>query len=70
MNIKVTCSRCEKEIDGIESSDFTGGFYRVSTGYWKKYAKNDEEILCDNCMQVDVRYVKDYGYIAKPRKMK
>ena len=69
MNIKVTCSRCEKEIDGIESSDFTGGFYRLN-GDWKKYSNPDETILCDNCMQVDVRYVKDYGYIAKPRKMK
>lgn len=70
MNIKVTCSRCNSEIDGIESNDFTSGFYRVNEGLWKKYSNKDEDILCDNCMQVDVRYVKDYGYIAKPRKTK
>lgn len=68
--LKVTCSRCKKEIEGIESHEFTGGFYRVDEGYWKKYANFDENILCDDCMQVDVRYVKDYGYIAKPRKNK
>lgn len=56
----VTCDRCKNKIKGIESIDCTGGFYKASK-YWSKFMNDGENILCDNCMFQDERYIKIYG---------
>lgn len=61
MQVTVQCSRCKKAVDGLENAQYTGGFYRVETGYWQRFAQAGETILCDNCMQISPEYKKIYG---------
>lgn len=63
MKVNVDCSRCGKNIDGDYSPSVTAGFYDVSEGPWAKYAQEDEETLCDNCMWNDAGYQRDYGNV-------
>lgn len=62
--MKLKCDRCNQLIDGnveeIPSANIpcrcTEGYYDVSEGYWKTFARNNEKIICDNCMHSDLRY--------------
>ena len=57
-SVTVICDRCEKTVHGIENDLGTAGFYRRSG--WGKYMNADEDILCDECMQSDERYLEVY----------
>ena len=58
-----TCDRCGKKFEGDEDENMTSGFYYVHRGYWSKYARPYETVLCDECMWADPAYIKDYGYM-------
>ena len=61
-SVTIQCDRCSNVINGIETPEFTGGFYKVKTGgCWDFLAKNDESILCDTCVHSDEKYKKQYG---------
>ena len=61
-HVTEVCSRCGKAVNGLEEPGVgTGGFYRVATGVWSKYAQPGESILCDECMGVGPIYRVDYG---------
>lgn len=55
------CDRCRKKFEGDEGPGFTAGFYYVNEGYWSKYARPFETVLCDECMWNDPGYTADYG---------
>lgn len=57
----VHCDRCKKAVEGDWSERFTSGFYDVSSGYWAKYARPYETVVCDQCMWCDARFIADYG---------
>jgi hypothetical protein len=59
-NVIIKCDRCKQDIEGLQTEDFTGGFYRTE-GYWSKFANEGEKIVCDNCMFNDARYILVYG---------
>lgn len=62
--VTVICERCEKIVEGLESDIGTAGFYRASG--WAKYMDDDEQIVCDECMQSDPRYLADYPPALSP----
>lgn len=55
---RVQCSRCRRMVDGARSEVATAGFYDAAG--WAKYADPGEEIICDECMFADSRYLADY----------
>jgi len=59
-NITITCDRCGKVVNGIFDDTLgrviTGGYYDVSDGYWKQFARWEEENICDDCMHSDPKY--------------
>jgi hypothetical protein len=55
------CDRCKKKFEGDEGDTFTAGFYYVTSGYWAKYARPYETVICDCCMWCDPKYIADYG---------
>jgi hypothetical protein len=57
----VHCDRCKKSVEGDWSDRFTCGFYDVSGGYWAKYARPYETLVCDCCMWCSPEYIADYG---------
>lgn len=57
--VKIKCDRCNKEVDGIETDTGTVGFYRLS-GCWAEYKRNEEEAICDECMWIDPKYIRNY----------
>jgi hypothetical protein len=57
----VHCDRCKKNVEGDWSDRFTCGFYDVSEGYWAKYARPYETLVCDCCMWCSPEYIADYG---------
>lgn len=60
--ITVICSRCKEVLrDVIKTDTFTGGYYEVHKGYWSKFAKPGEQILCDACMFKDEGYIEEFG---------
>lgn len=65
-DIKITCDRCGKLVDGIidickdTGVTVTGGYYLVAEGNWKEFQRGDEEYVCDDCMHVDPKYKKLY----------
>jgi len=61
--IVVKCDRCGNQIEGAESECGTCGFYVLNNSLWGKYSKNNEVILCDNCMWKDDHYREDYPHI-------
>ena len=66
MKVTITCDRCKKEVNGLESENFTAGFYNVSRGScWNEYGNSGENRICDKCMWTDPRYLKDYPYVNK-----
>lgn len=62
--ITITCDRCGKVINGgIDEHNgitITAGYYDVAKGYWSKFARWEEEFICDLCMHSDPKYVKSY----------
>ena len=56
--VTVICERCEKTVEALESNLGTAGFYRRSG--WAQYMNADEDIVCDDCMWEDPRYLADY----------
>jgi hypothetical protein len=60
-NITVQCDRCGKLVEGCLSIDgMSGGFYDVTSGYWQKFQRWDEQTICDKCMWDDPKYVAMY----------
>lgn len=65
-DVKITCDRCGKVVEGTMSKTpkdgviVTGGFYIVAEGSWKEYQRDDEEYICDECMHTDPKYKKLY----------
>lgn len=55
------CDRCKKKIDGDEGANFTSGFYYVTSGYWNRFARPYETVVCDDCMWADPDYIAIYG---------
>lgn len=66
-DIIVTCDRCGKVVNGTidtcpdTKQIVTGGYYIVSDGNWKEFARWEEEIVCDDCMHSDPKYKKIYN---------
>jgi hypothetical protein len=56
----LACCRCRKGIVTEKMDGVTAGYYDMSNGYWSKYAKNGERILCDHCMQSDPAYKRNF----------
>lgn len=65
METKVKCDRCGKQVFGLKADNFTAGFYLVELGSaWCEYRREGENIICDECMWKDSKYVRDYpGYV-------
>jgi hypothetical protein len=59
--VRVRCSRCGWDVDGLCDEMATAGYYRVNVGPWEKYGRPGEEFLCDACMWSDHQYCHDYG---------
>lgn len=63
--MEVMCSRCNTFITGSDSSDhlqgFTCGYYDLSGGNWKDFARQGEVYICDTCMFSDPKYIAIYG---------
>jgi hypothetical protein len=60
--IEFDCDRCKRRVTGIHSQSATGGFYVVSEGKaFEKYGRPDEHFVCDDCIQSDPEYRRDYG---------
>jgi hypothetical protein len=60
--VRVKCDRCKRIIDGIEDDYCTGGFYRITPGtYWARFADQGEEVICQDCMLQDERFIAVYG---------
>jgi hypothetical protein len=58
--VTVKCDRCDKMVDGIENEIGTAGFYRLD-GYWSKFKRDEvEKVICDDCMWIDPKYIKEY----------
>ena len=58
------CDRCKKKFEGDDhtgTSGFTCGYYDVSGGYWARFARPYETVVCDECMQCSPEYIKVYG---------
>jgi hypothetical protein len=55
------CDRCHKKFDGEIWADGSAGCYVVDSGYWHRYARPYETVICDECMWADPRYIADYG---------
>lgn len=60
-SVTIKCSACKKEVEGVRGADFTGGFYDVSKGFWKNFARPGEKRLCDNCMWSRPEFQFVYG---------
>ncbi len=65
--ITVICDRCDKNVEGIiekcpdTDGAITSGYYVVAEGSaWHEYARWGEEIVCDECMHADPKYIKIY----------
>jgi hypothetical protein len=67
-NVKIACDRCGFIVQGIIYETplgvFTGGFYNVAEGYWSRFARWEEEKICDKCMHSCKKYQKNYGTSA------
>ncbi len=61
--VTVVCDRCKKTIHGMKNELATGGFYEVGpTGKaWGEFANPGENIVCDDCMWHDPRYIAVHG---------
>lgn len=67
--IQAFCDRCGNLVQGMELPEVgTAGFYRVDMGIWNRYARENEAILCDKCMQNDPRYREDYEDCLKDKR--
>lgn len=67
-NVTVTCDRCKRRVDGYYQrgrdgvSGATGGYYETSQAEpWGRFANPGEEVVCDECMLADPRYIAAYG---------
>jgi len=67
-NIKINCDRCGLCINGyfyidsdFPSRSYTTGYYDVSSGYWRNFARENEKIVCDGCMISSEEYKKMHG---------
>ena len=62
-SIIVTCNRCAEKINGYMNEFGTSGFYRVDKPGWQIYQRENEKIICDNCMHNDLNYRKNFVWI-------
>ncbi|MEK6860575.1 MAG: hypothetical protein AABY07_01265 [Nanoarchaeota archaeon] len=59
------CDRCKEKIEGgWETYNFTAGFYRIGANQWEEFGNPGEEIICDNCMHKDHRYIEKNGLLS------
>jgi NTP pyrophosphatase (non-canonical NTP hydrolase) len=60
---KIKCDRCGKEVEGIDAPGIaTGGFYQLTGTCWQELRLNgDENVICDECMFADPKYIAIYG---------
>lgn len=59
---QIQCDRCHEWVDGEVHENFSCGVYVTSgEGYWSRFANPGEDIVCDNCMWADPRYIALYG---------
>ena len=62
--VVVICGRCYDAVEGTQTKEYTGGFFKTQEGTpWHKYAKNGELIICDDCMQADAGFQRDYEIV-------
>lgn len=72
--ITITCDRCGKVVHGMLYQDpnckkafATAGYYILTEhSAWKKYARWEEEQICDECMHSDPMYMHDYPNATVP----
>lgn len=57
----VVCDRCGRTVEGLRLINATSGFYDMTDEYWKRYAREGERVVCDDCMFKDPNYIADYG---------
>lgn len=65
-NVFVKCDRCGRLVDGLRGEYATAGFYDTGEGWWGRYAKANENVVCDACMWADPQYRADYGIHDAP----
>ena len=61
--VALLCSRCGETMTGLETEVGTSGFYRLEGTIWAKYGRPGETVLCDDCMQADEGYRRDYAHV-------
>ena len=64
--VTINCDRCGKVVSGkigicpTSGDVITKGYYIVSDGNWSEFARWEEEIICDDCMHIDPKYLEIY----------
>jgi hypothetical protein len=58
----MSCDRCRETFEGFDfPGGMTGGYYLME-GDWASFKDHvDEEVVCDNCMFKDHKYIEIYG---------
>lgn len=63
----IQCNRCKADLTKLVDESLrmfdntmTMGYYDVSGGLWKTYARPGETHLCDYCMWADPGYIRDF----------
>lgn len=63
--MNMNCDRCKKDFEGFRSLIFTAGYYDVSGNIesgWGKFRQSPyEQIVCDECMFKDPKFIAIYG---------
>lgn len=62
-SVSVVCDRCHKTVHGLEYDMGTSGFYRMNGHLGVYRESNDESVICDEYMQKNKKYRKDYGLV-------
>lgn len=55
----IHCDRCNIDKEGEVGLHFSAGCYLRSG--WARFMRNEEEIVCDDCMWKDPRYIAEFG---------
>ena len=57
------CDRCGKEVKGLEVPGVaTAGLYRLIGTCWEEFKRHrGENLICDECMFTDPKYIAIYG---------
>lgn len=63
--VTISCDRCGRTVHGIACNDGTSGFYKRGPA-WKRFMVAGEHIVCDDCMQHDLDYQREYPPAVPP----